>query len=494
MKTFRNSMIIALVAVLMVPLCSCNISQSDADVPTRMLSAEVNLIYYTIGTPDKDLHLVNEEINKLLKEKCNISIQYNKISWGNYGTRIATMISSGVYFDVAFAASATQGDFIGNAKKGAWLALNSYLEHQGKEMYEAINPLYWDAVRVNGRIYGIPTNKEIAVPEQFMYCKELVDKYNIDITKYTTLDSLQPILKLIYENEPDYICLDLDSLARNYYKMDGYESILDSRIPLMVNSCDENLEIINILETPLGYQRLKTIREYYKAGYINKDAALKENGGLTKGEKVFCKISSGGPYSETVWTSERGYEIVAQQVSPKVVTNESARGGIMVVNSKTKYPEQCVKFLNLLNTDSEVRNMFNFGIKGKHYTLNEDNQVVRISNDYSGVQYTQGNWFILYTVAGEPLNKWETFKEFNKGAFCSKALGFNPDLVLLTQYIVQIEKVCDKYYSAIMTGTVDIDKYLPKYIEELNEAGIQKVRDELQRQIHEWSKAKNILE
>jgi putative aldouronate transport system substrate-binding protein len=487
MTLFRKFMIFICIAIIILPLYSCNTSQ-NISAKNSKLTAEVNLIYYTIGTPDKDLPIVNEQINKLLKEKCNISIQYNKIAWGNYGTRIATMISSGVYFDIAFATTATQGDFVGNAKKGAWLGLDPYLEHQGKEMYNAINPLYWDAMRFDGTIYGIPTNKEIAVPEQFMYSKELVDKYNIDISKFTTLDSLKPNLQLIHQTEPDYIGLELDNLARNYYKLDGYESLLDNRIPLMINSNDNKLKIINILETPLGYQRLKTIRDYYKAGFINKDAALKECAGLNKGEKVFCKISSGGPYSETIWSSERGYNIVAQQVSPTVVTNESARGGVMVVNSKARFPEQCVEFLNILNTDSEVRNLINFGIEGKHYNLTSNGQVNRISSNYAGVQYTQGNWFILNTIVGEPLNKWDTFKKFNKGAYTSKALGFNPELVLLTQDIAQIKKVCDKYYSAIMTGTVDLDKYLPRYLDELNQAGIQKVQKELQRQIDEWVK------
>ena len=75
----------------------------------------------------------------------------------------------------------------------------------------------------------------------------------------------------------------------------------------------------------------------------------------------------------------------------------------MAVNANTKHPVECIKFLNLLNTDPEIRNLFNYGIEGVHYTLDEQGQVVPNTDKdshgdplpdapasrYSGVQYTQ---------------------------------------------------------------------------------------------------------
>lgn len=118
------------------------------------------------------------------------------------------------------------------------------------------------------------------------------------------------------------------------------------------------------------------------------------------GRKGFCKMSSGGPYSDMLWSNDRGYEVVTQQISPKIVTTESTRGGIMAVSAKTLYPDACVSFLNALNTDPDIRNLINFGIENVHYTLTDSGQVRRISDAYSGVQYTQGNWFILKTTEG----------------------------------------------------------------------------------------------
>ena len=39
-----------------------------------------------------------------------------------------------------------------------------------------------------------------------------------------------------------------------------------------------------------------------------------------------------------------------------------------------------------------------------------------------------------------------------------------------------------------MTGSVDVDEYLPMYRKELKDAGIEKIRKELQRQLRQWKK------
>lgn len=446
----------------------------------------VNLVYYTIGNSDKDLKLVNQELNKLLSKKTNTKIEYNKIAWADYGERLATMISSGTKFDLAFASTVTQGDYVGNAQKGAWLNLTPYLETLGNDMYRSINPLYWEGITIDNKVFGVPTNKEIAVPLMFMYPQSLIEKYNIDIKKYRTIQSVEPLLEIIAQNEPEYIGLELDSNTNNYFAIDGYECIISHNIPLMVKSTDKSLKVVNIFETDEGKDVLSCIRRYYQLGYINEDAAVKKSSNLKPNEKVFLKMSEGGPYSEISWSNDRQYKVVSQQVSDLVVTSGSTRGGIMVANSQTQYPEKCVEVLNCINTDSEVRNLLNFGIEGIHYNLTENNQVNKISNNYSGVQYTQGNWFILHTVVGEPFNKWDEFTIFNNSAFKSEILGFTANTNSFQKELVAIENVWKKYYPYIMTGSVDIDYFLPQFVDELKAAGIDQVKEILQLQLQNW--------
>lgn len=452
-------------------------------------SAPVQLVYYTIGNPDPDLKKVNAALNELLKKKINATVQYNKIAWGDYGTKISALVNSGADFDIAFASGPDQGDYAGNAKKGAWLDMTDYLQKEGKAMYSMIDPLYWAGVKINGKIYGVPTNKEIAATEWWMYPKELVSKYKIDISKYRTLESLEPILSSIKKNEPGWLPMELDKNSNNFFALDGYEYVISKEIPLMVKSDDADLRVVNIFQTAFAKRTLETLRKYYKAGYINQDAAIKVSQNLETGKKVFWKDASGGPYSEVSWSIDRGYPLEAQQVSKATVTTESTRGGLMVVNSRTEHPEKCMEFLNLLNTDPEVRNLINYGIEGTNYRLTTDNQVEKINNDYSGVQYTQGNWFILNTVKGDPKDKWDKFREFNKTAVKSEMLGFTADTSQVTRQISAITQVWAKYYPALMTGSVDPELELPKFLAELKTAGIDEVQSELQKQLFEWRRS-----
>ncbi|MEJ9218134.1 ABC transporter substrate-binding protein [Paenibacillus glucanolyticus] len=459
----------------------------------------VNLIYYTIGEPDKDLQLVNDKINEIMVRKIGVTITYVKVSWLEYEDRLNTLISAGSPFDIAFAP-----DYATTAMRGAWLKLDDYLTGIGKDMYDAIDPTFWQGVRMNdGSIYGVPTNKELAVRDHWMYPASIVNKHNIDITQYNTLESLEPLLRMIRQEEPAYIPMELDRDSQNFFALHGYEYILNHKLPLMVQSLNPAAQVVNIFETKEARQVLDTLRRYYKEGFINKDAALREPGALKRGAKVFWKSSGGGPLSETTWSKDRGYKLVAHPVTPNTVTTEAVRGGIMAVNANTKHPVECIKFLNLLNTDPEIRNLFNYGIEGVHYTLDEQGQVVLItdknSNDdavpdtpassYSGVQYTQGNWFILKTMGGdnpEPLDKWDQFRKYNDGVVNSTVLGFTPDLSSLTAQTANIEMVWQKYYPSLMTGSVDVDTILPKFNEELKQAGMDEVRQEVQKQLDAW--------
>jgi hypothetical protein len=111
-----------------------------------------------------------------------------------------------------------------------------------------------------------------------------------------------------------------------------------------------------------------------------------------------------------------------------------------------------------------------------------------LDSGYRGIQYTQGNWFILYTTVNDPVNKWDAYRKFNKEAVRSQALGFTPDISDSSSaaQAAAVVRVTEKYYPSLMTGTVDPNKILPLFLQELREAGIDKLQSTLQQQITAW--------
>lgn len=478
-------------AVLMVWILVCGIALTSCrlqpDVSEIVESSDpVNLVYYTIGNPDTDLKLVNDALNKLLKNKINVTISYNKIPWDDYESYVMSLVNAGQPFDIAFAVN-----YATNALRKAWLSLNDYLTTVGKPMYDAIHPTFWEGVKIDGQIYGVPTNKELAVLAQWMFPREIIEKYNIDLSQYDSLESLESLFAMIKKKEPDYLVMELDKQSHNFFVFYGYEYITERSLPLVVKSLSDKPVIENVFETSDGRHVLDILRRYYLEGYINSDASTYHSASLEKGKKVFFKQADGGPYSDTIWSQQRGYDLVTKTIIEEpIVTTEAVRGGIMCVSANTSYPEECVKFLNCLNTDAEVRNMINFGIEGIHYTLDKNDQVIKAENErYAGVQYTQGNWFLLKTLGGsvpEPRDKWLEYQKFNDSARRSNILGFTPDLRDYLTVLQRIEQAYNKYYPSLMTGSVDVDTFLPKFIQELENAGLNEVKAELQRQLNEW--------
>ncbi|MFC4598132.1 ABC transporter substrate-binding protein [Cohnella hongkongensis] len=488
---------------LALPISGCFSASGDGG-HASISRDTVNLIYYTIGDPDKDLQMVNDKINEVLARKIGVTITYIKVGWQEYEDRLNTLVSAGTPFDIAFAM-----EYATYAQRGAWLRLNDHLSTVGKEMYDAIDPVFWQGVRMDdGGIYGVPTNKELAVRDHWMYPEALVKKHGIDISKYTTLASLEPLLRMIKEKEPDYLPMELDKGSQNFFALDGYQYVSEKTLPLMVRDQEPDAPVVNIFETEEARNVLDLLRRYYAEGFINEDAALRENPGLKRGALVFWKAAGGGPLSENSWSKDRGYKLVAHPVTPALITTESTRGGVMAVSADTKHPVEAVKFLNLLNTDPEVRNLFNFGIEGVHYTLDDNGQVVPsplkdhnghplpdAQPSYVGVQYTQGNWFILKTMGGQfpdPLDKWDQFLASNREAVNSSTLGFTPDLSRMPIQVQNIQMVWEKYYPGLMTGSVNVDTVLPKFNQELRQAGIDEVRIEVQKQLDAWRAAQRV--
>lgn len=495
-RRIRGSILKAamLAALLALPLSGCMTESAAGDQPVQA-SGAVNLIYYTLGNPDPDLKMVNDKINEVTAKKIGVTITYIKVGWQEYSDRINTLISTGAPFDIAFSP-----DYASFVQRGAWLKLDDDLSGLGREMYDAIDPVLWQGVRMeDGGIYGVPTNKELAVRMQWMYPESLVRKYGIDIAKYGTLESLEPLLGMIKDKEPAYQPMELDKDSQNFFALDGYEYVIDKPLPLMVRSLDPKAPVVGIFETQEARHVLDTLRGYYLKGYINEDAALRESQNLKRGDLVFWKPAGGGPLAENSWSKDRGYKVVAHPVSPPLITTESVRGGIMAINANSAHPAESVKFLNLLNTDPELRNLFNYGVEGVHYKLDDNGQVLLQSSrdggeqggtvGYEGVQYTQGNWFILKTIGGEypdPPDKWDQYRAANAEYVKSKLFGFTPDLAGMSIQIDNIRTVWEKYYPGLMTGSVDVDAVLPKFNAELRQAGLDEVRAEVQRQLDAW--------
>lgn len=100
--------------------------------------------------------------------------------------------------------------------------------------------------------------------------------------------------------------------------------------------------------------------------------------------------------------------------------------------------------------------------------------------------------FNTYVLENEPIDKWSTFKEFNDASEEAPSFGFDFNLEPVSSQVAGFRDILDEFGKALYTGSVDPDEYLPKLLEKLNDAGIQKVIDEMQKQVDVWKEGREI--
>lgn len=487
-KSFSLLLVSLMALALVVSACGGNgnnaANNSSAAGNGGKGEAPVNLIWYTIGTPQKDVDRVMEEVSKYTKEKINATITMKMVDWGDYQQKMQVNVASGEPMDILFT-SAGGFDYVQNARKGAFLQIDDLLEQYGKELKATIDPAFLEGSKVDGHNYGIPANKELPQQEVWRFNKSLVDKYNLDITNVRSLDSIEPLLETIKENEPTITTFAMD---KNYVPYVPYDYVI-TNLPLAVKLDTTDYKIVNILETPEMKEALTTMRKYYQAGYVAPEAATTgSTSDLMTSGQWFMDRAQTQPSADNLWSASYGYPVVSTPASDAIITNTSVQGSIMAISANSEYPEKAMEFLNLLNTDPVLRNMVDSGIEGVHYKKLDDTHYENLaeSKNYDMPSYSLGNNMLLYLNPTDPDDKWEQFKEFNAAGVSSPILSFNFDSTKVATQMAAVQNVKEQFWSSLMTGTVDPESYLPKAIEKFKEAGLDEVIAEAQAQLDAW--------
>ncbi|MCG7385328.1 ABC transporter substrate-binding protein [Paenibacillus sp. ACRRY] len=477
------SLVLALLMAVTLVLSACGGSESASESGGAG-DDSVELIWYTIGTPQKDVNKVMEEVSKYTKEKINATVTMKMVDWGDYPQKMQVNVASGEPMDILFTSSGGF-DYVQNARKGAFMELDELLPEYGKELTDTIDPAFLSGSKVDGHNYGIPANKELPQQEVWRFNKTLLDKYNLDISNIRTLDSLEPLLKTIKENEPSVTPFAMD---KNYVPYVPYDYVIQN-LPMAIKLDTTDYKLVNILETPEMKEALTTMNKYYKAGYVSAEAATTgSTNDLTTSGNWFLDRAQTQPLADNQWSASYGYPVVSTPASDAIITNTSVQGSIMAISANSEYPEKAMEFLNLLNTDPVLRNMVDSGIEGTHYKKVDDTHMENLaeSKNYDMPSYSLGNNMLLYLNNNDPDNKWDEFKKFNAEGVNSPILSFNFDASNVSAELTAVQNVKEQYWAALMTGTLDPATNLDQVIEKFNQAGLEKVMAEAQSQLDAW--------
>lgn len=488
-------MALVLVLSLVLAIAGCGSKTNDTKPTTdtsggktitednsKKKEAPVKLKWYTIGTPQKDEQVVEEALNAYLLEKINATVDIVMFDWGEYDKKMQVKIGSSEEFDLMYTCS-WANDYVTNVGRGALYPLKDLIEKYGPEIKNNIHPMYLEGATIDGEIYAIPSNKELGAQTMYIINKDLVDKYDIDISQITTMESLEPILAMIKEKEPTFTPM------LNKAQVLGFDQILRC---FAIDTEGDQGKIVNIYETERAKEAFRTHHKYYKAGYIHPDAAVNETTDISKKGEFFVTTAGYQPYAEILWNQNNwpNNEITIRPVfDPPVINTGSTRGAMQGISITSKHPEKAMEFLNLLYTDEFVINTIDYGVEDVHYTKLDHpyiKQLPRANEGWAFPAFSVGNLQNTYLYEGTPADKWEKFEEYNNGSKKLPSLGFTPDISNIKTELAAIKNVIEEVQKPLYYGVVDPDEYLPKVIDKFKKAGQEKVIADLQKQFNAW--------
>ena len=418
------------------------------------------------------------KVNEYLASKgLNINLNMQIIGWGDWSERRNVLVQTGADYDIMFAPG---GDFVNDTNMNACYPLDELLA-EAPGLTDLIPAAYFDACRVNGVLYGIPAYKDCSMTNYFVWTKSIVEEFYPEYTEAHTLAEIYDGLAACVEGAPGEIGLALASNGFPAVTGQKYDSAGLGDIGIGI-AYHGGTEFVAIFEQPEVIADYEVLAKMYQNGLINSDAGVLD----TFEGMCIVGLAQGWPdAAQTTWGPGRGTEVVVSQYEDTVVSTDTVRGSVLTINANTKYAKECMQLIELVNTDTKLRDMMWYGEEGVNFEYVDENGVQKVSklnNDWTMAAYTQGTFFIATPEVGS--NGYAQVQELNEQAIASPAMGFAPDTSAIADQCAALSAVWQSYSSLFTTGT-DISA-LESMMEEMRANGFDEVLAEVNRQYTEW--------
>lgn len=467
--------------------------------------------YMSINPVAADTDKVIAKLNEYTREKIGVEIDYKVIANPDYKEKMPNLINAGEYFDICFTSNWTT-DYLQFTGKDAFLDITELLPQYAKETYEFLPEAVWDAVKVNGSIYGVPSYKEMGWQGGIVYNSDMAEAYGIDMSTVKTLEDYTKVLEVVAEKSKaeGKNVVGVSGLTNAWSMAAPYESLTGNpklpaaaAVPEFGNFKDvADQSVFNQYASEEYMNYCQTVRGWNKAGYlggdpVNYDSDIANRDNDFNNGALFSYFIQYAPGTSESMSASSGHGVGFVPLMDPLFETRSAMGGLLAISSASEHPEKALEFINLLNTDEYVGTLIRHGIEGEHYTAVGDNQVDKTMGGTltdNGYDYTYGWQF------GTPFNqKWdisypdnieELFQQYNDAAVISPNNGFTFDAVPVETQVAALTNVISEYTPSLETGSVDPAEYIPKFLEVMKANGVDDLMKEVENQLTTFKSAK----
>ena len=442
----------------------------------------------TSGTDPADMLMVQDAVNELSVKKAGVEIEFKPVSVFDAPATIPMWIGAGDQVDLMACAFTGLSPFI---NMNMLMPIEDYLEENGAGLLalqdEGVS-IFDTATK--DHVYGVlELSSTTGAGGGFIIQADILKEagFSYKHGDKVSLDDLDTVFDKVFANHPESHLGIFGSVASSgsTFQSDALGATNASGVLVGTDST----QVVNYYACDEYMDYLEHVRNWYLKGYVLKDAATTE-AILIDGKKDGTVI---GNFMNGNWgivdadIQSTGKDWIALMVNdiyqPSIAPSANTYWAVPVT---AKEPEAAVRFMNLMMTDPDIANLLLWGVEGVHYTVSENDTVVRTD------KYT--NWTLLGLHANQRIGlangaETKTMDEaWNKAAESNltKGFGFTYDASQMTNQLTAIDAVIAEYIPALETGSVDLDVVYPEFLKKLEANGINEVIADKQAQFDAW--------
>lgn len=471
-------------------------AQGSADLP--------RLVYLFPGAPQPDVQRVQDALSAYMAERIGATIELRATDWGTFDTQIGLINASAESYDLAFTAPWIN-NYYTNVNQEYLMPLEDMLPELAPNFWASLTPQTWEAARVGGSIYaGI--NQQIFVKPFGPYIRtDVLEAVGLGdafaaLTSYEELEAIMAAVK-------EYVDQD-ETLTHVTYNLGpilteenwGFDPQLPNSM-LVVRSTDDSAQVLIYSQTDEYRQGAELIRRWYQAGYAPSDIQLwtQMDDAWLAGQFAVRVSDIVKPGGNAEVQARWGWAVTSKAIAEPLLTTGGVSATLNGISSISANPELAVQYLELANSDPVFYNMLCKGLEGVHWEwADEDQLLIRPANGAASfgdtgyapsTDWMFGNVFNSYYGDASQVGAWPETAELNRNARPSPVLGFTFDGSSVQTEIASVAAAYQEFANPLGSGVVDVDEGINNLNQALIDAGVERIRDEMQAQIDAWKSA-----
>ncbi len=499
-----SALILALLAASALPALAAELDTSEPVV----------LHFLMLGNNEQaDKDRVWEEISKLAQEDINATIVTDVLSMADHATRYPLILASGENYDIIYTSS--WAHYFTEAPKGAfyeitWDMVEKYMPQTFANQPEE----YMDHNRLgDGKVYLVPQNfTNLTVNAYAISIREDIRK-ELGVPEVTDVDSLEVFLDAVATGKPGVYpyaaTADNQTLKSvlfnnkdNIIALNGnpMEMFFAFRYTLDMSLADAVAGVEYVGDMPEYKEWATRMKEWADKGYWSRSAiadTVQVRDSYENGQSALFVQNTGTLGVANIAMRGKGLEPLMIDIYPDAYRFLGLSNAGLAVPSNSKNLERALMFMDLLKNDRRYYELYRFGIEGEHW-IDLGNQMWEPGPQQSRYTYGDGSWgfqSVMYErdrVGNDPqsLEIWRRWRAENEQT--NPLVAFNFDITPVQNEIAALTNVRAEHMYLIDLGLVDdVDAAIASMNAAAKAAGIDKVIEELNRQLAAYVASKN---